>query len=96
MRNVSKSRNMTDKLPTVHPGEILKETLDDLGMSMKRLSKEIQRAREPHQFDYRRATRDHRRDRPSPRDISGPRRNTGLRCKHDTTWKPPAISGRLV
>lgn len=29
------------KLPPVHPGEILKETLADLGISMNRLSKEI-------------------------------------------------------
>ena len=41
MPNMSKSRNTTDKLPPVHPGEILKETLDDLGISMNRLSKEI-------------------------------------------------------
>jgi addiction module HigA family antidote len=38
---MSKSRSTTDKLPPVHPGEILKETLDDLGISMNRLSKEI-------------------------------------------------------
>ncbi|PWU09602.1 MAG: addiction module antidote protein, HigA family [Terriglobia bacterium] len=36
-----KSRNTTDKLPPVHPGEILKECLDDLGISMNRLAKEI-------------------------------------------------------
>ena len=28
----------TRKLPPIHPGEILKETLDDLGMSMNRLA----------------------------------------------------------
>jgi addiction module HigA family antidote len=28
-------------LPPVHPGEILKETLDDLGISMNRLAQEI-------------------------------------------------------
>jgi len=38
---MSKSLNTTDKLPPVHPGEILKETLDDLGISMNRLAKEI-------------------------------------------------------
>jgi len=38
---MSKSRNTTDKLPPVHPGEILKETLEDLGISMNRLSREI-------------------------------------------------------
>ena len=37
----SKSRNTTSKLPPVHPGEILKETLEDLGMSMNRLAQEI-------------------------------------------------------
>lgn len=29
---------MTRKLAPIHPGEILKETLDDLGMSMNRLA----------------------------------------------------------
>jgi antitoxin HigA-1 len=29
------------KLPPVHPGEILKETLDDLALSMNRLAQEI-------------------------------------------------------
>ena len=38
---MSKSRNTTNKLPPVHPGEILKETLDDLNMSMNRLAQEI-------------------------------------------------------
>jgi len=42
----SKSPSTTDKhrkakLPPVHPGEILKETLEDLGMSMNRLAQEI-------------------------------------------------------
>ncbi len=41
MPRMSKSRNTTDKLPPVHPGEILKETLGDLGISMNRLAKEI-------------------------------------------------------
>ncbi len=37
----SKSRSTTAKLPPVHPGEILKETLGDLGISMNRLAGEI-------------------------------------------------------
>ena len=41
----SKSPNTTAKrqakLPPVHPGEILKETLEDLGLSMNRLAQEI-------------------------------------------------------
>lgn len=41
MPKTSKSRSTTDRLPPVHPGEILKETLDDLRISMNRLSKEI-------------------------------------------------------
>lgn len=41
MPKMSKSRNITDKLPPIHPGEILKETLDDLEISMNRLAKEI-------------------------------------------------------
>ncbi len=41
MPRTSKSRSTTDKLPPVHPGEILKEALDDLGISMSRLSDEI-------------------------------------------------------
>ena len=41
MPKMSKSRNTTDKLPPVHPGEILKETLGDMEISMNRLSKEI-------------------------------------------------------
>lgn len=32
---------MARKLPPVHPGEILKETLDDLGMSMNQLAQAI-------------------------------------------------------
>jgi addiction module HigA family antidote len=36
----SKSRNTTGKLP-VHPGEILKETLDELSSGMNRLSKKV-------------------------------------------------------
>jgi addiction module HigA family antidote len=41
MPKTSKSPNTADKLPPVHPGEILKETLDDLGLSMNRLAKEM-------------------------------------------------------
>lgn len=37
----SKSRNTTTKLPPVHPGEILKETLDDFSLSMNRFAQEI-------------------------------------------------------
>ena len=44
----SKSPNTTDrrttrarKLPPIHPGEILKETLDDLGISMNRLAQAL-------------------------------------------------------
>jgi len=36
-----KSRSTTAKLPPVHPGEILRETLDDLGLSMNQLAQEI-------------------------------------------------------
>jgi len=36
-----KSRSTTAKLPPVHPGEILKETLDDLRLSMNQLAQEI-------------------------------------------------------
>jgi addiction module HigA family antidote len=45
---MSKSPNITAKqtignhrLPPIHPGEILKETLDDLGMSMSRLAQAL-------------------------------------------------------
>ena len=31
----------TARLPPIHPGELLKETLDDLGLSMNRLAQEI-------------------------------------------------------
>ena len=41
MRKTSRSRNTTDKLPPVHPGGILKETLEDLGLSMNRLAQDI-------------------------------------------------------
>ena len=34
-------KNRSAKLPPVHPGEILKETLEDLGLSMNRLAQEI-------------------------------------------------------
>ena len=37
----SRSRSTTAKLAPVHPGEILKETLEDLGISMNRLAQEI-------------------------------------------------------
>ena len=36
-----KSRSTIAKLPPVHPGEILRETLDDLGLSMNQLAQEI-------------------------------------------------------
>jgi addiction module HigA family antidote len=36
-----KSRSTTVKLAPVHPGEILRETLDDLGLSMNQLAHEI-------------------------------------------------------
>jgi antitoxin HigA-1 len=36
-----KLRSTTAKLAPVHPGEILKETLDDLGMSMNQLAQKI-------------------------------------------------------
>ena len=38
---MSKSPSTTDKLPPVHPGEILRETLNDLGLSMNQLAQEI-------------------------------------------------------
>ena len=41
MPTMSKSRSTTDKLPPVHPGEILNETLQDLGISMNRLAQEV-------------------------------------------------------
>jgi addiction module HigA family antidote len=41
MPTTSKSRSTTAKFPPVHPGEILQETLDDLGISMNRLASEI-------------------------------------------------------
>ena len=36
-----KAPRLKPKLPPVHPGEILKETLEDLGLSMNRLAKAI-------------------------------------------------------
>lgn len=36
-----KSRHTTGKLSPVHPGEILRETLDDLGLTMNRLARDI-------------------------------------------------------
>ena len=41
MPKKSPSPNTTAKLPPVHPGEILKEALDDLGISMNRLAQDI-------------------------------------------------------
>ena len=38
---MSKSPNTTAKLAPVHPGAIIKETLDDLGISMNRLAQEL-------------------------------------------------------
>ena len=35
-----KSPSTTAKLPPIHPGEILRETLDDLGLSMNQLAQE--------------------------------------------------------
>ena len=37
----AKRTAMSRKLPPVHPGEILKETLEDLGMSMNRLAQAL-------------------------------------------------------
>jgi antitoxin HigA-1 len=34
-------RTMARRLPPIHPGEILKETLDDLGISMNRLAQAL-------------------------------------------------------
>ena len=36
-----KSRSITAKLAPVHPGEILRETLDDIGLSMNQLAQAI-------------------------------------------------------
>ena len=41
MQRTSKSRNTMNRLPPVHPGEILKETLSDLEISMHRLAQDI-------------------------------------------------------
>jgi antitoxin HigA-1 len=41
MPKTSRLPNTIDKLPPVHPGEILKETLEDFGISMNRLAREI-------------------------------------------------------
>jgi antitoxin HigA-1 len=41
MPKASKSPNTTGKLPPVHPGELLKEALADLEISMNRLAQEI-------------------------------------------------------
>jgi antitoxin HigA-1 len=37
----AKRTTMTRKLPPIHPGEILKETLGDLGISMNRLAQAL-------------------------------------------------------
>lgn len=41
MPKTSKSRIITAKLPPVHPGEILKETIEDFDLSMNRLAQAI-------------------------------------------------------
>lgn len=41
MPKMSKSRSITAKLKPVHPGEILRETLGDLDISMNRLAQDI-------------------------------------------------------
>ena len=41
MLRTSKLRSTTNRLPPIHPGEILKETLSDLGISMNRLAQDI-------------------------------------------------------
>jgi antitoxin HigA-1 len=41
MPKMSKSRSTTDKLPPVHPGEILQETLSDFGLSRNQLAQDI-------------------------------------------------------
>ena len=41
MPKTSKSQSTTVKLRPVHPGEILSETLTDLGISMNRLAQDI-------------------------------------------------------
>ena len=38
---IAKGHPRGPKLPPVHPGELLKETLDDLGISMNRMAQEI-------------------------------------------------------
>jgi addiction module HigA family antidote len=39
--NTTGKKPVATKLPPVHPGEILKETLDDLGISMNRLAQAL-------------------------------------------------------
>jgi addiction module HigA family antidote len=41
MPSKSKSRNTIDRLPPVHPGEPLRETLADMGLSMNQLAHAI-------------------------------------------------------
>ncbi|MGA2272781.1 MAG: HigA family addiction module antitoxin, partial [Bryobacteraceae bacterium] len=41
MRHYTRRSAMARKLPPIHPGEILKETLDDLGISMNRLAQAL-------------------------------------------------------
>jgi antitoxin HigA-1 len=40
-QKMPKSRSTTVKLPPVHPGEILKETLDDLGLTENQLAQTL-------------------------------------------------------
>jgi addiction module HigA family antidote len=41
MPKMPKSQSTTAKLPPVHPGEIIRETLDDLGLSRNQLAQAI-------------------------------------------------------
>ena len=41
LNTTAKRTAMTRRLPPIHPGEILKETLDDLGISMNRLAQAL-------------------------------------------------------
>jgi addiction module HigA family antidote len=41
MPSKSKSPNAIDRLPPVHPGELVKETLEDMGISMNQLAHAI-------------------------------------------------------
>ncbi len=95
MPRTSKSRSTAAKLAPVHPGEILKETLQDLGISMNRLSQEIHvpANRISSIVAGQRAITGE-----TPSDwggISIRRRNTGSTCRRATTWRPRATSGQL-